>query len=1855
LLKQKQAKYNADNKETVKKKKTKYNEENKEKIRQNQAKYNAENKKKLRQKKAEYNEKNQEAIKAKQSCYNKKNRGKINQKQETYNQKNAQTIAKKERKRKDIKKSPLFDFLSDISEGPTSPCLCCHRSLFSNGVVKTTKKELESSIGPDLYKRAIVEPESINSKEHIFICLNCNIILHKGKRPTISACNGLLLDPIPEELLLTDLEQQLIAKRLLFLKVYALPKSRMPAMKDRLINVPLEDSDIAQTIQTLPRSIESAGLVAVKLKRMKKLKTSHISALIRPGILHKAIQKLKDLGHSEYQFDLPAEEICNLELSSSEEESEDEGEDESTDKGIHQSELYNGSTCLVHNNLESNMIFNTENETQSFKRGNQTFEIAPGEGKVPTNIMSEENIDVKAFPVLFPTGQYGCDHSRDPKLSKQKYFIQRILNVDSRFRENTSYLFAAQHIVEREQLEKNINLVVQRGQLRQGTNGEHIVANKDHYAAFQKIRGSPKYFQTARNELLARVAQLGPFQLFFTLSCGEMRWPEVIATLLSQQGHLVKCINQEEQLYTVNQLPLDEFLEKKAISTHNLFRDNIVTVTRMFDHRVKKFVQHVIKSKKSSIPADCFNYRVEFQMRGMAHVHGVLWLEESTILQYREPFTQLYDSEKIPELIDQLMTCKLPEKNTKLRKIVEEVQFHHHTKSCRKYNNNCRFNYPRYPSKKTIIAKPFPDTMDQDEKQKKLETQRGILKRVKDILENGVMTEDMSIDDLVEKAGVSIHEYENALSVSERGIIVVLKRKVAERFINKYSPEWLLAWNANIDIQFCFDPYAVTTYICDYYGKDDTGMTELLKAALKSVQGGTQNEVLNALKKTYLTHRQIGACEAVYRLLPNLHMKDANVTCIFVSTGFIENRSIFLEKAIDEELEQEHKDEESDPVKLVQIEGKPGYYKQRISIHERYSKRPCALEDVCLAQFAIMYKITPYQRKKIIMKNFSSEAKGSFVIYLTGEYLPLEIRFPEMQVTPMQLRGRPAILRIHESKKKKEQHEFYFSELLLFHPWRDEKTDLHRHDPTQCKQLYKENFSQIYERRQLTFPFLDAIEEAQARLEETSLEDIRPLHVGETLDSVGEQENEDGKIEGDFISEEHAGLHPGELDNIHIETPTSSDFPQFKVVSVNQEEMMTLTRQLVPEQMIVLDAIIGYCKKTARAQINGGPRIEPIRILLHGGAGSGKSNVIRICSSWAEKILRKAGDHPNKPRVLLTAPTGTAASIIGGTTLHSAFNFSFGDDLKPLSDKKLDELRCALSDVKLIIVDEISMMRSDLLYQLHLRLCEIYQNNHLFGNRAIMLVGDLLQLKPVRGRYIFEQPKCSHYQPYHAVSPLWDEFEVYTLIHNHRQGQEKQWAETLNHFREGIVLKKDLEMLQPKLISSKEATQKIFASHLFFTNKEVDEHNMWMLNTLQTKLYSISAAISLPYGCKARVDKTGRIDQTAFMSQLNIKTGARVMLIHNINIVDGLTNGAMGQILDIKKCSSGNVSCLIIKFDNEDIGVEQRRKYPDLAIAYSKDKGTPLFREQVQYQLPRGKGGGRQHTATGKIFQFPVRLAWAVTAHKVQGQTFKKGSTLVVHWHKKLAHGMAYVMLGRCESPNDLFITDSFDPNGIKCDEKAKEMSLSLQMKDRHQQEKWTKTSGLHLMLCNIRSLKDHWKDLANIPHTKDCDIICLTETWLSHGEDFKNFESHPINLLASHGNGRGRGCGVFFKDLPYEKKVTIKESYQVVEFTIFDINFILVYRCNGYSTAEFLNFLEATLTSTKTVVLGDFNIQAGSNKRLANMTSTRGLVQQVEEATHDGAHILDHIYTSKDVNCVVSLSSVFFSDHDILSLHIKV
>ena len=219
----------------------------------------------------------------------------------------------KQREKKQIESNARIKrFREKVKYGRIFECICCHRRLFEQQVskIQDEKKfehELEKNF-PGLFMKAIGEivtrraPDKVSG--NFYICITCRDKLKKGNFPPMSHKNHLeIVDTSKHpELDLNEVENSLIARNLIFQKIYLLPKSRSPAFKDRLVNIPIYESTVIQSVESLPRTPSEAAVLPVKLKRKKEYKNSHKIEYVSVPKVFKALKTLKEMGNPYYQF-----------------------------------------------------------------------------------------------------------------------------------------------------------------------------------------------------------------------------------------------------------------------------------------------------------------------------------------------------------------------------------------------------------------------------------------------------------------------------------------------------------------------------------------------------------------------------------------------------------------------------------------------------------------------------------------------------------------------------------------------------------------------------------------------------------------------------------------------------------------------------------------------------------------------------------------------------------------------------------------------------------------------------------------------------------------------------------------------------------------------------------------------------------------------------------------------------------------------------------------------------------------------------------------------------------------------------------------------------------------------------------------------------------------------------------------------------------------------------------------------------------------------------------------------------------------------------------------------------------------
>ena len=167
----------------------------------------------------------------------------------------------------------------------------------------------------------------------------------------------------------------------------------------------------------------------------------------------------------------------------------------------------------------------------------RTVSVAPGEGRKPLSIFEDENCEEMAFPHLIPTGKYGYKIEREIPLSPVKYFNQRLLNYTQNFASDSDYIFFANYVVQQTNLRSRINIAMKKVPGNNLTAGmfsqsyretvANFIANDEAFSFMNGIKGTPAYWKIFLLKVLAMVKQLGAPTFFLTLSCADLRWPEL--------------------------------------------------------------------------------------------------------------------------------------------------------------------------------------------------------------------------------------------------------------------------------------------------------------------------------------------------------------------------------------------------------------------------------------------------------------------------------------------------------------------------------------------------------------------------------------------------------------------------------------------------------------------------------------------------------------------------------------------------------------------------------------------------------------------------------------------------------------------------------------------------------------------------------------------------------------------------------------------------------------------------------------------------------------------------------------------------------------------------------------------------------------------------------------------------------------------------------------------------------------------------------------------------------------------------------------------------------------------------------
>ncbi|MEN8703365.1 MAG: helix-turn-helix domain-containing protein [Polaribacter sp.] len=455
-------------------------------------------------------------------------------------------------------------------------------------------------------------------------------------------------------------------------------------------------------------------------------------------------------------------------------------------------------------------------------------------------------------------------------------------------------------------------------------------------------------------------------------------------------------------------------------------------------------------------------------------------------------------------------------------------------------------------------------------------------------------------------------------------------------------------------------------------------------------------------------------------------------------------------------------------------------------------------------------------------------------------------------------------------------------------------------------------------------------------------------------------------------------------------------------------------------------------------------------LFITGKAGTGKTTFLHQIKNESLK------------RLVIVAPTGVAAINAKGVTIHSFFQMPFGPILpnqtqnnqqRRFSKTKIDIIK----SLDLVIIDEISMVRADLLDGIDQVMRRYKNRNKVFGGAQVLMIGDLQQLAPVVRPNEWSLLQQYYNTVYFFSSKAFQEANVVSieLKHIYRQKNE-DFITILNEIRNDNLSDKSAKILNerydPKFSPSADDNYITLTTH----NRRANTINESELNKLKNKTHYFDAEVS------------GKFNDNSFPNdeKLALKVGAQVMFIKNDSSPEKrYFNGKIGIVTDISR-DSVTVQC---PNEIEEI-VTEREKWDN--VNYSINDETKEIKEDV----------------IGSFSQIPLRLAWAITIHKSQGLTFDKA---IIDAEASFAHGQTYVALSRCTSLEGLVLKTPITSNAIINDQTVSQFNESVE--ENHPDEADLIASEKDFQLNLMAELFDYHKLLY--PISRLVDIFYKNQT----------------------------------------------------------------------------------------------------------------------------------------------------------------
>lgn len=411
---------------------------------------------------------------------------------------------------------------------------------------------------------------------------------------------------------------------------------------------------------------------------------------------------------------------------------------------------------------------------------------------------------------------------------------------------------------------------------------------------------------------------------------------------------------------------------------------------------------------------------------------------------------------------------------------------------------------------------------------------------------------------------------------------------------------------------------------------------------------------------------------------------------------------------------------------------------------------------------------------------------------------------------------------------------------------------------------------------------------------------------------------------------------------------------------------------------------------------------------LTGKAGTGKSTFLKHI---VETVLKD---------FVVVAPTGIAAVNVGGVTIHSFFQFPLRPLLPEDEDIKLfwkdSEKRKIISAMDTLIIDEISMVRADLIDGIDYSLRKNGGNPNLpFGGKQVVFVGDIFQLEPVTIKNSGEQKIINEIygSSYFYNAKVFERVNLFTVeLQKVYRQTDSAFISLLDKVRIKEISQTDLNKINTRVFSQSELNKNDFAITLTTKNDLADTVNFKKLSELKTDPFTYNAEVS------------GEFEESKYPTEpeLTLKVGAQVIFIKN-DTDKRWVNGTIGQVSGLTDTE------IKVKLKDGEIYSVEKRMWENIKYQYNKEI------KKIEQEI------------VGTFKQYPLKLAWAITIHKSQGLTFDK--VVVDFGSGTFASGQAYVALSRATSFEGLFLKQKLNSTDIYIDDEIKEFAKTFNDKTR--------------------------------------------------------------------------------------------------------------------------------------------------------------------------------------------------------------